>query len=103
MDKKVSDYIEDLVNKGYSYDEVIGALKKLESSHITELTKEQKLAMGMIETVFEDRKESMTKAVLYMERNDKNLRFNWNREYRAWKSLTEAEKNQIICELTLPF
>lgn len=63
------------------------------------MTKEQNLAKEMILSCFIDNRKSITRTIIYMRTHDRYLYINWSRSYRAWKSLKETERNEVIYEI----
>lgn len=64
------------------------------------LNDNQKLFYKALERHFGTQHEDIIKTIVYMQRNPSSLH---QSEYQAMKSLSTKERNQVICELLLPF
>lgn len=75
-------------------------MTEIDKSQLGYLTKNQKIFFQALKRNFEFRDEDMINTIIHMQKHPESLN---QTEYSAMKYLSSAEKNQVICELLLPF
>lgn len=78
----------------------MATMKDEEKVRLKYLDANQKLYLQLLLRFFEQNEYDIVRTVLYLSRHPNKVLQN---EYRAMHALTAQQKNQVICEILLPF
>lgn len=67
------------------------------------MTKEQELFKRFFKWSFEDHQQDIMSTVSWLNTHMVKIKRDYPKEYLAYKSLTNQQRNQVICEVLLPF